>query len=274
MVPLVTKLGSEFQKLHPGVKFEITGGGAGKGVKDSLSGKVELGMVSRELEPDEAQRGSCVAIAKDSVFMTASAGNPVAKELAAKGMSKKVCKALWLGGRAMTWGEIVGTDCKDPVAVYTREDACGAADTFAKFLGATQADLKGTAVKGDKGVAESVKKDSKAIGFNNLQAAFDLAAGTATPGMLVLSIDVNDNGKVDPEEDVSTKEKALTAVSKGVYPAPPARSLYLLTKGKFSGASKEFVAWVLKDGQKVVAEAGYLPLEQTASGLALTSLDK
>jgi len=272
MVPLMKSLGKEFGKLHPKVKIEVSGGGAGKGVKEALAGNIELGMVSRAIEAEEAERCSAVAVAKDAVFATVNANNPVAQALAEKGLSKKAFKALWLAGKESTWGGLTGGANKDAVKVVTREDACGAAEIWAKFLGATQGDLQGKPVKGDSGIADAVRKDPLALGYNNLQAAYDLAKGNMAGGLLVVPIDANDNGKVDPAETISTKEKAFAAIASGAYPSPPARSLNLLTKGKFSGVTLEFVKWILGEGQKTVGEVGYIPLDKASAQAALKKL--
>ena len=54
---------------------------------------------------------------------------------------------------------MLGTGSTIPVHVYTRSDACGAAETFAAWLGAKQEDLEGTAVFGDPGVTSVVQRD-------------------------------------------------------------------------------------------------------------------
>jgi phosphate transport system substrate-binding protein len=76
----------------------------------------------------------------------------------------------------------------------------------------------------------------------------------------VVPIDVNENGKADPEEVLKTKKEAVEAVATGKYPSPPARLLNLVTKGKPTGLVLAFIQWVLNDGQNFAGEAGYVPL--------------
>ena len=52
LYPLMVRWGEEFQKLHPDVKFDISAGGAGKGMADALANAVDIGMVSREIYPE------------------------------------------------------------------------------------------------------------------------------------------------------------------------------------------------------------------------------
>ena len=68
----------EFQKIHPNVQFNISGGGAGKGMTDALSGAVDIGMVSRAIKPAEVSQGAYgVAVVKDAVFpVVRSGGGP------------------------------------------------------------------------------------------------------------------------------------------------------------------------------------------------------
>lgn len=150
----------------------------------------------------------------------------------------------------------------DTIRVYTRSDACGAAETWAKYLGNHfQEDLKGTAVYGDPGLAEAVRQDPLGIGYNNIGYAYDISTGEVVAGLKVVPIDINENGQIDPEENFyNTKAELTQAIANGHYPSPPARELYLVTKDSFKGLAKEFVRWVLTDGQRYVDEAGYVML--------------
>jgi phosphate transport system substrate-binding protein len=78
---------------------------------------------------------------------------------------------------------------------------------------------------------------------------------------------------VDPEEDLRTKNKAIQAIASGVYPSPPARDLYLLTKDNFKGLTREFIRWILTDGQRYVEEIGYLKVTKNQVKLALKKLE-
>lgn len=71
---------------------------------------------------------------------------------------------------------------------------------------------------------------------------------------------MNNNGIVDPIEDISTKEKTVAAVKAETFPHPPARVEFFVTKGKPSGATADFISWVLTDGQKYVDSTGYVEL--------------
>lgn len=161
------------------------------------------------------------------------------------------------------------------ITVYTRSDACGAAQVWAEYLGKyNQEDLKGTAVFGDPGIAEAVRKDSHGIGYNNIGFAYDLKTGKPVVGLAIIPIDRNENGIIDPDESFyATKEQLVEAIASGKYPSPPARDLYLVTQKEFSGITGVFVRWILNDGQKYVDEIGYVGLsrEKIAANLKTIS---
>jgi phosphate transport system substrate-binding protein len=273
LYPMMVKWAEEFQKLHPKVRIDVSAGGAGKGMADALARAVDIGMVSREIRPEEIDQGAYVVpVVKDAVFPTVSARNPAWEALAARGVQRQTFVDLFIEGTPLTWGEIAGTEATNQVNVYTRSDACGAAETWAKYLGGEQEDLRDIAVYGDPGLAEAVKTDPLGIGYNNLNYAYDMNTGLPVQGLHVVPIDVNENGNVDPEEDLSTKERALAAVMAGVYPSPPARDLYLVTQTEFTGLTAEFVRWILTDGQQYLAEVGYISLTNDQTDGALEKL--
>jgi phosphate transport system substrate-binding protein len=275
LYPMMVKWGEEFKRVYPKVKVDISAGGAGKGVADALAGLVNVGMVSREITQEEIKQGAFyVPVVKDAVFPMMSDENPVYQRgLSAKGVKKQTFIDLWIKGRDLTWGEIVGNESKYKVHVYTRSDSCGAAETWAQYLGGKkQEDLQGIGVYGDPGLAEAVRKDPLGIGYNNLNYAYDFKTGLPPKGLRIVPIDLNENGRVDPEEDFKTKNRAVQAIASGIYPSPPARDLYLLMKDNPKGLTKEFIRWILTDGQKYTEEIGYIKLTKTQVNLALKRL--
>ncbi len=269
LYPMMVTWAEEYQNIHPGVRIDVSAGGAGKGMADTLGGAVDIGMVSRDVTSDEEAKGAYwISVTKDAVFPTISAQNPALKSLMARGISQQNFSDLYISGTITTWGQIIDDPLiTDEVHVYTRSDACGAADVWAKYLGKQQEDLLGIGVFGDPGILDAVIKDPLGLGYNNLNYAFDMDSGKVVDGAIIVPLDVNGNGKTDPEEVMDTKAKALSAVASGRYPSPPARVLNLVTKGKPNGITQDFLAWILTDGQQFVDTTGYIQLE--ASQLAI-----
>ena len=275
LYPLMVRWGEEFQRSHPNVRLDISAGGAGKGMADTLAGGVDVGMVSREVYPEEVKKGAFwVSVTKDPVFCTVNEQNPVWEDLRQQGISRETLIGIFVTGEITTWGQVVGRPgVSDPIHTFTRSDACGAAATWAAYLDKKQEDLLGVGVYGDPGVLEAVIKDPRGIGFNNLNYVFDFETGQPLTGARAVPIDIDDNGRADPQEVYDTKEQALNAVATGHYPSPPARDLNLVTKGKPNGLPMTFMRWVLTDGQSYVSEVGYIPLTQEQLNAELKKLE-
>ncbi|OPZ99470.1 MAG: Phosphate-binding protein PstS precursor [Planctomycetes bacterium ADurb.Bin412] len=264
LYPMVVKWAEEFQVLHPEVKIDVAAGGAGKGMADTLAGAVDIGMVSRDINPAETEKGACgFAVTKDAVVPTLNASNPLCGQVLAQGIKKQTLMDIWIHGKVKNWAEVVNAPGSHPISVYTRSDACGAAEVWAKYLGGKQEDLTGVGVYGDPGLAEAVKKDALGIGYNNVNFAYDAQTKKPIEPLCIVPIDLNDNGQIDPEENFyGSLEEILTAIREDRYPSPPARQLYLVTKGVPQGnLVREFLLWILTDGQQYVTETGYINLK-------------
>jgi phosphate transport system substrate-binding protein len=274
LYPITVKWAEEFKKIHPNVKIDISAGGAGKGVTDVLSGVTDIGLLSRDLTPDEIKKGAFpFAVTKDAVVPVISSSNPYLKDLQARGIKKDALNNIFITGEVRSWGQL-GLKSNASIHVYTRSDAAGAAETWAKYFGKKQEDLQGVAVYGDPGLAQAVKKDPAGIGFNNIVYVYDSKTKQPTNGVVPLPIDLNNNGKIDPDENFyGSIEQITAAIAAGKYPAPPARDLYFLTKGAPKNeAVREFIKYVLTDGQQYVKDAGYINLSQEKINASLTKL--
>ena len=264
LYPMAVRWAEEFQKIHPHVKINISAGGAGKGMADALSGMVDLGMFSKAVSPEEQAKGAWwIAVAKDAVLPTINAKNPDLALIRTHGMTKQELYDIFITGKYKLWGTPLKNGSKEEICVFTRSDACGAADMWAKFLkGKKQEDLLGIGVNGDPGLADALRKSPGGIGFNNLNFVYDVATGKKYAGLEVIPLDMNENGKIDPEENFYDNLHGVTqAIQDGRYPSPPARELYFVSKGKPANPIVlEFLRWVLNDGQKYVQEAGYVVL--------------
>jgi phosphate transport system substrate-binding protein len=273
LYPMMTVWADEFQKLHPDVQFDVQGGGAGKGMTDTIAGAVDIGMISREIKPEEAAQDIFwVSVTKDAVFPIISDANPLKDQILAKGITQDIFSKIFITGEIKTWGEVIGNPAvTDQINVYTRSDSAGAAEQWAKFAGGkAQDELKGIGINGEPAMVDTVLKDPLGIGYSNLNSIFDLSNGNIVPGIVVPPVDINNNGQADAEEVYKVKEDAFNAVANGTYPSPPARFENLATKGKPTGLTLAFIQWILTDGQQYLEQAGYVPLtpEQQAESLA------
>jgi phosphate transport system substrate-binding protein len=263
LYPMASKWAEEFQKLHPGVSINISAGGAGKGMADVLAGMVDMAMFSRSVKQEEIDKGAWfIAVSRDAVLPTISVKNPILADLQKKGLSKQQFTDIFITGKTKSWKQLYGSG-SGKINVYNRSDACGAAEMWAKYMGGEQEDLQGVGVFGDPGIASAVKNDANGIGFNNLNYAYDVNTHKKYEGLEVIPIDINGNGVIDSTEKIyDSLDNIMKAIRDGVYPSPPARDLYFISKGKPQNEIVvAFLKWIMTEGQKYVEEAGYVKLK-------------
>jgi phosphate transport system substrate-binding protein len=277
LYPLMVKWAELYMKENHRVQIDISAGGAGKGMTDVISEMVDIAMISREIDTFEIQNGAYnIAVAKDAVVPVFNSSNPIAKEILERGIDSSKLAKIFITGELTKWNEIGASD-QPPLEIhlFTRSDACGAAKMWATYFGKEQEDLKGTGVFGDPGVADAIKNDILGLGYNNLVYVFDPHTGKKNPGLEILPIDLNADGKIDSSESFyHSIDKLAGAIKEGRYPSPPARYLYLVTKGKPNEVAViNFLRWILTEGQQYVEESGYVKLSDPRKKAELLKID-
>ncbi len=263
--PTAVAWAEAFQEKYPGVKIDVSAGGAGKGAADAIAGLVDIGMVSRDPDPAELKKGIfAVYILHDAVFAVISDKNPALAELLQKGIKKQTFVDFYINGLVTSWDEVTGSKINKKIHVYTRSDSCGAAQSWAAYLGKKQEDLKGVGIYGDPGLLEAAKRDPIGIGFNNFSFIFT-RDGSIVTGAKIVPIDSNENGIADSDEIYNTRDEAIKAIRAQRYPAT--RKNYFFVKGKPQGLIKAFIEFALSDeGAKIV--------DATGTSLSITKNDR
>lgn len=253
--PTAVAWADAFQDKYPEIRIDITAGGAGKGAADAIAGLVDIGMVSREPDPAEIQKGIIpIYILHDAVFPIVSKKNPIIEKIIQKGMKRTDFQRMYLEVIPIRWQDIYSNSINKTVHVYTRSDSCGAASAWANYLGKKQEDLKGIGLYGDPGLIDAVKKDPLGIGYTNFGYVFD-SSGKVIDGVIVIPIDANEDGTIDASEKCVNRDVAIKLINAGKYPV--LRKNYFYIKGKPVSVVKKFIEFALSDeGAKIVEEVG------------------
>jgi len=262
LYPLTQVWVAEYQKTHPYVKFDLQAIGSGKGLNEIIAGKTDLAMISSDLPSGVDTSLWVIPVARLACVPIISPKNPYLKEILKAGIKKDDLTGLFSNNNPKTWGEIFGKTAKDRASVYIRSDSSGATDVLARYLWLQTSEMKGTPVSGEDKMLDAVKNDPFALGYCNFIYAIDPNTRHFKNDMLILPIDLNQNGKLDLKENFyDSIDHLQRAMWSGRYPCVLTRNLYLVSKGK--PATKEmveFLIWVLTDGQKLVPSQGYIEL--------------
>jgi len=235
MLILVTRWAEEYMKYKPNVSVYAEGGGTEKGVKALQKGKADICTASRPLQAQEARLlaekykylGMSFLVAKDALSIYLNKNNPV------KNLSPDNLKEIFKG-EITNWNQVGGNN--DPILVLIRSPNSGTHLYFKNHIldGEAYSEFAQIMPTTDD-IVTAVSKNREAIGYGGI------AYG---PNVVHCKID----GVAPTEENVRNDS----------YPI--IRYLYLYTTNTPRGEVKSFIDWVLKDGQKIVKEVGYIPL--------------
>lgn len=232
--PAVLELAKEFERQHPGARIEVQTGGSSRGLADVRRGTAEVGMVSRDLTPEEAAEVRAWPFARDGVCVIVNARNPVAA------LSDDELRRIYRG-EVGSWAELGGDDA--PVTAVDKAAGRATRDVFLTYLGLAPDEARGDVVIGDneQGI-KTVAQDRNAVGYVSVGAAEQaLRAGAAL--------------RLLPCRGVPAGTAELAA---GRYPM--ARSLNLVTAGEPSPLAAAFLAHCRSAAAAPFVEAlGFVP---------------
>jgi len=89
-------------------------------------------------------------------------------------------------------------------------------------------------------------------------------------------LDLNEDSLIDENNEsfYDTLDDIVNSIANDKYPSPPSRALFLVTKNKYTGITKDFINWILTDGQQYVSQSGYIQLSEVTIGKQIEYLEK
>jgi phosphate transport system substrate-binding protein len=162
IAPLMAEIGKRFETANPNVRVEVQSGGTSRGIADVRQGSARIGMVSRELHPDEKDLESQL-IAYDGVGMIVHQSNPV------KALSREQIIAIYTGV-IKNWKEVGGADL--PITVINKAEGRSTLEVFTSYFKLTNRDIKANIIIGDnQQEIRTVATNKGAIGYVSIGSA-------------------------------------------------------------------------------------------------------
>ena len=157
--PLMEKEAEKFKEENEGINVEINQLGSSAGIKDAITGTVQIGMSSRDLKEQEKAEGLIeVEIAYDGIAIITNKSNKI------KSLTMTQVKDIYTG-KITNWKDVGGKD--GAIVVVSREDGSGTRDAFQEIVGYTSEELVKDAQIGDGSgnIKTTVSGNEHAIGF-------------------------------------------------------------------------------------------------------------
>ncbi len=252
MVILGQRWAERYMQQNPDAAVQVTGGGSGTGIAALMNGTTDIANSSRPIKESEIAKAKQsgyypfeVKSAFDSLAVVVNSANPIQE------LSMKQLLGIYMG-KINNWKDVGGDD--RPILRYCRESNSGTYVFFKEHVlknGDYSPDCQ--TMPGTSAVANAVSKDPGGIGYGG--AAYYMS----NTQLRIISVKKDDKSEaVNPVK--ADGKLDYEAAWTGRYPI--ARYLYMYTGFKPKGAIKSYIDWILSpEGQKVVEEVGYIPLQ-------------
>ena len=239
--PIVQKAADQYMAAHPDADIQITLGGSGPGIQAIGAKTVDIGMSSREVTKDEMTKYPSFVItpvAQDGVAIIVNPANTIPYITLAQ------AKEIYLG-QLTKWSQITGADVpgtNNQIVIVGRDSASGTRTFFdSTVLGTATASKTMLEQNSNGAVAQTVNQTPGAVGY--------VSIGFVTQDVKALPILISQ----EPVQPTVANVKDLSY--------PMSRNLYVITNGQPTGLTGDFIKYILStDGQKIVADEGYVPL--------------
>lgn len=251
VTPLSSVWAENFMKANPKVSIAVSGPGSGVGIAALIDGTTDICQSSRLITTKEMEQAKAkgvnpyeIQVASDALSVIVNPANPVS-ELTIEQLS-----AIYTG-KITNWKEVGGNDA--PIVVISRDTNSGTHAFFKEHVvqmyGLPTADK--TLEYGNKVLMLPSTEEGVSQVAANPNAIFYAGLGYVNDKVKAIAI------KKTPS-DPAVKPSVATALD-GTYPI--SRPLVYYTNGAPTGVIKAYIDYCLsQEGQKVVLEAGFVPL--------------
>ena len=236
IAPLVAELGKKFEEKYKNVRIDVQTGGSSRGVNDQRQGLNDIGMASRQLNPEEKDL-QAFAIAYDGICIIINKNNPVAN------LTDQQIRDIYTG-KISNWKNVGGKN--SPITVVNKADGRSTLELFLSYFKLKNSEIKAAVIVGDN------EQDIKTIAGN------PNAIGYVSIGSAEFSITQNVAIKPLPLNNIAPTTEN---VRNGKFPLM--RPLNLITKTKPIGLIKQFIDFAQsKEASPFIKEQFFVPISK------------
>ena len=291
--PIYSKWFSEYHNQHPDVEINYQSIGSGGGIRQVIAGTVDFGASDVGMTDEQLKQSKVPIQLIPTVMGSVVPAYNIPGVTAELKFTPEVLANIFLG-KISTWNDPaiqkINPDVKLPgqtINVVHRSDGSGTTGVFTDYLSKVSPEWKtavgsGTAVKwpvgiggkGNEGVAGTIRAVDGAIGYVELIYAMtnkitfgsvQNKAGAFMKANLENTSAAADGVKIPDDYRVSI----TNSPNKNAYPI--ATFTWLLIPKKASDANKakvlkDFLNWMIENGEKMVESLDYAPLPQELQG--------
>jgi ABC-type phosphate transport system substrate-binding protein len=259
--PLVEKWIAEYSKQNPKVQIKL----AEKDSKD-----VDLNFIAIDETEAKADHGIAY-VGRYALLPVTTKANPLIEQITKKKFGKKDIKNLFFVEDFL--GDEPQANKKDVtqnLTVYSGNNATSGSVVFALYFGYTPSNLKGKRISGDDVfLLTAIQKDKTGVTFNNLSYIYDLSDRRLKDEIALLPLDV----KKEQLETLRSEnlDETLSLLETQKVDFIPIQHIGFTYTDK--GLAKDFLKWIITDGQQYNHEFGFLTLDEKTLAYQKSHID-
>ena len=291
--PIYSKWFNEYHKLHPDIQINYQSIGSGGGIRQVLAGTVDFGATDGPMTNDQMGQAKTKILHIPTVLGAVVPAYNVPGVKTDLKFTPEALAGIFLG-RITSWNDKAIASANPGVSlpsqsiiVVHRSDGSGTTYIFTDYLSKISPEWKssvgaktsvswpvGLGAKGNEGVAGMVRQMEGAIGYVELIYALQTnipygsvknPAGEFVKASLASTTTAAASAKMPPDFRVSI----TNAPGKGAYPIASFTWLLIPVQSKDAQRGqiiKDFLNWMVGDGQNMVTQLSYAPLPKEVAG--------
>jgi len=252
--PLIKRWISEYSKINPELKFKLIS-------DQENSDKADLKIIAHTPEKGEiADNKTLTKVGRIAILPITNEKNKSFTKEFKKGVKQDGLKAIFMKD-ARELNQDQKKDKEPEYTVYTKTPQSCAAKVISSYLGYPSDDLNGIYVTGDDSyLITSLLEDSTGVSYNNLGLIYDLDKRIPVSGIKVLPIDLNNNGRLDKEEQIyGDLDQVITYLEDSKSTSIPTDNVSFVADSKQANPEvSNFLNWVKVSGQEYNHKYGFL----------------
>ncbi|MCW3468004.1 hypothetical protein [Chitinophaga nivalis] len=254
--PLVQQWITLFRQDNPGIAIRLVA------PHDAAAAHADIHITAQRITPENRrQQDVYIEVARYALLPVANSKNVYAGQP----LKVKTLRSLYFEDQETAKKNTAATAS---VTVYNRLEKSCAPVTFASFYGATFESIKGKSVVGDDlHLLHAVQEDPQAISFNNPGFIYDLRSRKPVSNIAIIPLDLNDNGKLDAEENfydnLDVLIQRLETAPPSAIPVEGITFIYDRQLEKNKPAAKAWIQYVVEQGQQQLHAYGFLRQDQS-----------
>lgn len=252
--PLISKWITEYKNANPDLNIEDSG-------KNNLKADIELIITD---QPDSLLQGKEIFYAvKYALLPVVSKNHAYIDNLEKERLNKKKLREIFFEKDLLSEEDNKPSKLAERFTVYSGNKKESGATVFAAHFGYATNNLRGKKIAGDdKFLLNAINNDNTGVTFNSLSYLYDLSTRQLRSDIKLLPLDIKKEYRDALES--STIDDVIALVENEDIDLIPVQKIGLvINKDKNAKPEvREFIKWVLTEGQKYNHDYGFLRLNK------------